>query len=335
MKRLFTGLCMAWGNFCFIPGLKKWDENARSLMLGWLPLIGVVIGGLWALIYFGLVYASLPYLLVTFIMAFLPFFLSGFIHVDGFMDCNDAMLSRGTLEKKQSILKDSRCGTFAVVTLIFTALCFYSSLGSAISYGIDFVNLIAITAISRSVSGLEVLISRPMATSQYAAMAAEYEEEDEETSESCSKISEYGFSLSDEEDDESYSENAFVTDGFEEDTSADDGKEAEDADVQNMAGESTVTAAEDIMPEESKKDKPASIQHGVYLLVAQLILVLVLVFLFCKYYLVTAFVVVGTALGTLISCSIAKKSLGGMNGDIAGYSIIWGEMIGVILLALV
>ena len=68
MKRLFTGLCMAWGNFCFIPGLKKWDENARSLMLGWLPLIGVVIGGLWALIYFGLVYASLPYLLTTFLI---------------------------------------------------------------------------------------------------------------------------------------------------------------------------------------------------------------------------------------------------------------------------
>ena len=44
MKKLFTGLCMAWGNFCYIPGIKKWDEEARSMMLGWLPIIGFVIG---------------------------------------------------------------------------------------------------------------------------------------------------------------------------------------------------------------------------------------------------------------------------------------------------
>ena len=321
MKKFFTGLCMAWGNFCFIPGIKRWDENARSLMLGWLPLIGLVIGGLWAAIYFGLVYASLPYLLVTFIMAFLPFILSGFIHVDGFMDCNDAMLSRGTLEKKQSILKDSRCGTFAVVTLIFTALCFYSALGSAISYGIDFVNLIAITVISRSVSGLEVLLSKPMATSQYAAMAAEYEEAEE---------------LADDEDADREIE---VTDGtgsvaeYEETDIAVELNERADEALDSDNGDDNAEETDMNVPE--KEDKPATIQQGVFLLVAQLILVLALVGLFCKYYLVTAVVVLGTALGTLISCIIAKKSLGGMNGDIAGYSIIWGEMIGVIALALV
>ena len=40
---------MCWGTFCYIPGPKKWDEEARPYMLAWLPAVGAVMGALWAL----------------------------------------------------------------------------------------------------------------------------------------------------------------------------------------------------------------------------------------------------------------------------------------------
>jgi cobalamin synthase len=42
-----------------------------------------------------------------------------------------------------------------------------------------------------------------------------------------------------------------------------------------------------------------------------------------------------TALAALIAIIYGKRQLGGMNGDIAGYGIVWGELIGVLAMAIV
>ena len=87
MKQYLTGFFMAWGNFCALPcPCKRWDTNATPLMLGFLPSVGVIIGAIWAALYFAVVYFGLPYLVVAFLVAFLPFALCGFLHMDGFMD---------------------------------------------------------------------------------------------------------------------------------------------------------------------------------------------------------------------------------------------------------
>jgi len=296
---------MAWGNFCFIPGFKKWDENARSLMLGWLPTIGLVIGLVWALIYFLCVYASLPYLFVVFVLTFMPFILSGFIHVDGFMDCNDALLSRGTLEKKQAILKDSRCGTFAIITIVFTVLCYFACLGSAVSLGIDFVNLIILAVLPRSVAALEVLLSKPMEMSQYARM-----HEASMSGEAALKTAGEAYAV---------------------EASLEEEEGTEETLYSEENGEGVKAASETEVLEE----KPATIKQGVVLLIIQLVIILLGCGLTCTYYLATGIVLLATVLGSLISATIAKKSLNGMNGDIAGYSIIWGELLGVIALSIV
>ena len=107
MKYLI-GFLMTWGNFCSLPcPVKRWDSRCKSLMLGFLPTIGLVIGVLWAAIYTGLVYLGFPFLVVSFILTFLPFALCGFMHMDGFMDCSDAIMSRKPLEDRQRILKDT------------------------------------------------------------------------------------------------------------------------------------------------------------------------------------------------------------------------------------
>ena len=269
---------MCWGNFCYIPGPKKWDENARAYMLGWLPTVGFFIGAIWAAIYSGLVAVQLPFMAVCVIALWLPFILSGFIHVDGYMDVNDALMSRGSLEKKRAILKDSRCGTFAIVSLIFLLIIEFGFLSSAISYGIDIVNLVLITVISRSAAGLAVLNFTPMETSQYSAMKGIEKENSDSVNPDSAK--------------------------------SDDSKSKE----------------------ETKNEKVATTKDANVLLIVQLIIYLVIIGLLCTYYLVTMLVLAATVLGTIIPILLAKRQLQGMNGDIAGYGILWGEMIGMMAL---
>ena len=270
--KLLTGFLMTWGNFCSLPcPVKRWDDNCKSLMLGFLPTIGLIIGLLWAGIYVGLVYLSFPFLVVSFILAFLPFCLCGFMHMDGFMDCSDAIMSRRPLEERQRILKDTHTGAFAVISAVFMILGYFAFISTAASMGMDFVNIVIITVLSRSIAGLEVLLSKPLGTSQYAS------------------LSESIFSSSDE-------------------TEAETQDEAEE------------------------KPAAATKKQGIMLLLIQLVIYTALGFWASTYYASTALVYGAVVLGTFISITYAKKQLGGMSGDIAGYGIVWGEFCGVAML---
>ena len=178
--KYIVGFFMAWGNFCSLPcPYKRWNGDYKSVMLGFLPSIGFLIGIIWAAIYYGLVTLGFPFLVVSFILTFIPFALSGFTHMDGFMDCCDAIGSMRSIEEKQRILKDSHTGAFAVICTIFLVLGFFSFISTSLTTGIDYVNLIIIVVLSRSVSGLHVLICKPMGQSQYAALEKTAEKTEE------------------------------------------------------------------------------------------------------------------------------------------------------------
>ena len=47
--KLITGFFMAWGNFLTLPcPLKRWDNDLKNYMLGFLPSVGLIIGLIWA-----------------------------------------------------------------------------------------------------------------------------------------------------------------------------------------------------------------------------------------------------------------------------------------------
>lgn len=51
MREWITAFFMAWGMFLAIPcPCKRWDERARQKMLVCLPLVGLVVGGVWAVL---------------------------------------------------------------------------------------------------------------------------------------------------------------------------------------------------------------------------------------------------------------------------------------------
>ena len=180
MEKYITGFFMTWGNFFSIPcPCKRWDSKYTSLMLGFLPLIGLLIGIIWAVLYYALVTLGFPFLVVAFFVTLIPLILCGFMHMDGFMDVSDAIMSRRDLAERQRILKDSNTGAFAVISVIFMILGYFCFLSTAISGGVDFANMVVIVVVSRAVAALHVLICKPMQTSQYTVMQEEVAEEAE------------------------------------------------------------------------------------------------------------------------------------------------------------
>ncbi len=160
---------MAWGMFSAIPcPLKIWDEKARPWQLVYLPFVGLLVGALWALgAYLAGAFARLPALCAAVLTA-LPFLLTGFIHLDGFMDCCDAILSRRDLPTRQKILKDSHVGSFAVVCTIFLMLVTFAAFREFDARS-GYQGLLLIPVFSRFSSSFCVFACRPMQTSQYAS----------------------------------------------------------------------------------------------------------------------------------------------------------------------
>jgi len=109
---------------------------------------------------------AVPSPLAAVLAVFLLFALCGFMHLDGFMDCNDAILSRRPMEDKQRILKDSTVGAFAVVALMFLLLAWYACMNVCWNK-VPCVVLFMIPVLSRSLSGAAVMRHRPLGTSQY------------------------------------------------------------------------------------------------------------------------------------------------------------------------
>ena len=167
MSDWIYGFFMAWGMFLAIPCPKKiWRESARRKMVACLPLVGLIAGLAWA----GCVWLSafLPLPLGALLCAAAPWLVTGFLHLDGFMDVCDAVLSRRDLETRQRILKDSHCGAFAVICLVLLLLCQWAVFLSA--GAIPLLPLVLVPVSCRACAALAVLTLRPIAVSQYSAM---------------------------------------------------------------------------------------------------------------------------------------------------------------------
>lgn len=251
---------MAWGNFITLPcPSRKWDGKLKNLMLAMLPSVGIVVG----VLFFALMGAAeklrLPDMVTTVVAEFYMFYIHGFMHLDGFMDCTDAIMSRRDLEERQRIMKDPTVGSFAVVMVCFLLItwfaCFYTV---ASSYWTLVYAIVFIPVISRTSAGYQVLKYKPLGHSQYV----------------------------------------------------------EDFEEANRGKCRTVTL----------------VQLALYL-----ILYYAAIYLFIR--MTSDFMIrmlaihLVTVVVTGFAGAHARKQLGGMSGDIAGYSIIWGELAGIVAAA--
>jgi len=128
-------------------------------------LIGLEIGIVWTAMAQVMTHLDLPEMLTAAVLCLYPFFVTGFIHLDGFMDVTDAVKSWRSLERRREILKDSRVGAFAVISCGALMIMQFAAMVS-VEPGKSLM-LIFIPVISRCLSALAVTVLRPMSGSQY------------------------------------------------------------------------------------------------------------------------------------------------------------------------
>ena len=168
MKTYLHALAMCQSMFCAIPcPWKVWDEEARSKMLLFLPIIGVEIGAVWAALAWLCSFLALPTLVTGLILCVYPYIVTGYLHLDGFMDVIDAVRSWRDLERRRQILKDSHVGSFAVIGVLLLMLAQFA-LFSSVPAEANCLILLFVPAISRCCSTLAVTGLKSMSTSQYA-----------------------------------------------------------------------------------------------------------------------------------------------------------------------
>ena len=127
---VIRSLFIAFSTYSRIPVPQvEWTEENRRYAMCFFPLVGAVVGGLvwgWLALCGAL---GIGPLLRGAGAALLPLFVTGGIHMDGYMDTCDALASWQPAEKRLEILKDPHTGAFAVmrcVAMLLLSCALYS-----------------------------------------------------------------------------------------------------------------------------------------------------------------------------------------------------------------
>lgn len=135
-----------------------WTEKNMRYALCAFPLVGVVQGLAWWAWASLCAAAALPVILRGAVLCSLPTLVTGGVHLDGYADTSDALASHASPEKMRAILRDPRCGAFAVIRLCvyfiayFALCCTLEPTGDALwRMGLGFV-------LARALSGLALTL---------------------------------------------------------------------------------------------------------------------------------------------------------------------------------
>lgn len=154
--KLWQAFKIAFAMYSKIP-MKgaDWSKENMKYAICFFPMIGGVIGIVYYIVFSFLQQCGAGTLLTASILVCLPIFITGGIHVDGFLDTMDARSSYAERERKLEILKDSHTGAFAIIG---GSVYFLLNLGFASEISSDFVIVVAIGFIySRAFSGLAMV----------------------------------------------------------------------------------------------------------------------------------------------------------------------------------
>ena len=143
-----------------VPTLKWRGDNMRY-MLAMFPFVGAAVGlFLWAWLWisdtlgFGVILRAVG-------LTLWPVAVTGGIHLDGFCDTTDALSSRAAPERKREILKDPHTGAFAVIG-VAAYLLLHVGLAAELQITARTPLLLGlICVLSRTLSGLAVLLFSP------------------------------------------------------------------------------------------------------------------------------------------------------------------------------
>lgn len=174
-NRVWNSLKIAFAMYSRIPmPASEWTRENKSYAMCFFPWIGGIIGILtWGTYQAGvwLKGAGFPVsdLTVTAALVLIPVLVTGGIHLDGFLDTQDALHAYQPRERRLEILKDPHTGAFAVLAGIVYFVMMFGVYASITEESIRTVSVGFV--LSRSLSGLSV-VSFPQARKQ--GMAADF-----------------------------------------------------------------------------------------------------------------------------------------------------------------
>ena len=105
-----------------------WTAEDFGRSTRFFPLVGLVLGICYALAAWILVSVLGMRALTAALLLILPLLLTGGLHADGFMDTADGVFSGRERERKLEIMKDSRVGSFGVVSFVLLMFLQFSLL---------------------------------------------------------------------------------------------------------------------------------------------------------------------------------------------------------------
>lgn len=100
-----------------LPFKVEYRKEYQQLSLSWFPLIGWMVGGLSALVFY-LSMMVLPQSVSVLIALGAGVLITGAFHEDGFADICDAFGGGYTKEQRLTIMKDSRVGAYALIGVV-------------------------------------------------------------------------------------------------------------------------------------------------------------------------------------------------------------------------
>lgn len=104
-----------------VPGVADFSPVDLARSAAWFPLVGLVVGGLVALVTFALDYRSASVAGIVGVLAWV--WLTGALHLDGLADLADAIgASHRDPERFFAVLRDPHLGTFGVVSIVLVLL---------------------------------------------------------------------------------------------------------------------------------------------------------------------------------------------------------------------
>ena len=159
IKRLMAAISMY--SRVPVPVSRLDGEDYKGCIL-FLPVIGLIIGGLDLAWFYCTQHVLLPVLAVSAGYALIPILVTGGFHLDGYMDTVDAIRSYKSREEKLKIMKDPHTGAFAIIALC-THILIVLGAASAISFKAELRQITAFALIyvtSRAVTGLTSVIMK-------------------------------------------------------------------------------------------------------------------------------------------------------------------------------
>lgn len=123
LQREWQAFWLALGFLTRIPMLAKVDYSQRLMnqCSVYFPLVGLLLGGLYAGLYSLLEGWWSPLVCVLLVLAF-HLWITGAFHEDGMADSADGLGGGYTVERRLDIMKDSRIGTYGAAALIMVLL---------------------------------------------------------------------------------------------------------------------------------------------------------------------------------------------------------------------